>query len=162
MKTSIKILFLAVIMAAISACSAQKRAERHIRRAVELCPEMVQLTAYPIDTFLSVPGYTEQVLVPLTAVMDKGETFVEATEHGTFTVNFIREDSTLCIDYVSDSQQIYFNDTLKYQSVVINPKPPEKGWFDGLGERLAEWITFLIIGMSAAFYLIFKNKKKRN
>lgn len=157
MKTSIKILFLAVIMAAISACSAQKRAERHIRRAVELCPDLVQMTAHPIDTFLSVPGYTDISRVPLVKVFENDAVFV-GTEHGTFALSMDKNDSTLTVSFSADRSEIHYQDTIHHAQVNIpEPKPEERKERSCKG--LSVWLFGIIVGMGLYFYW-FKSDKK--
>lgn len=65
MKTSLKIFLLAVALIVMNGCSAQRRAERLVRRAVALCPELVQVKAHPIDTVLTAPGFADMARVPL-------------------------------------------------------------------------------------------------
>ena len=65
MKTLLKTLLLCAALAVMSGCSAQRRAERHVRKAVALCPELVQAKAHPIDTALTVPAWADCTTLPL-------------------------------------------------------------------------------------------------
>lgn len=158
MKSTLKILLFFVIIVLMNGCCSQRFAERRIRRMVERYPELVQLKQRTIDTFLMVPGYTDNTIIPMSAIAS-GETVCEATDHGTFTVTVNHDDSTVSIGFVADTQAVRYQDTVNYRQIVIAPE--KEGWFDGFGDRISEWIAFLFIGMAIAVYLLrnaLKNK----
>ena len=128
MKTSLKILACVVALAAMTACSAQRRAERQVRRAVALCPELVQVKAHPIDTVFTAPGFTDCAKVSLPNLL-KGETIYEPTGHGTVVVSIIPEDSTLQVSFVATPQKYHYIDTVRYQQVVVGPKTDKRSSF---------------------------------
>lgn len=115
MKTSLKIFLLAVVLAAMPACSAQKRAERHIRKAVALCPEIVQTKAHAIDTVLTAPGFADCTVVPFP---DVGETLYSATDHGTVVVGLGQNDNTLRVGFVAAPQKVHYQDTVQVHQIV--------------------------------------------
>ena len=159
MKTLLKTALICVALIVMTACSAQKRAERHVRKAVALCPELVQLKAHRIDTALTVPGFADMAAVPLKAVL-KQDTLYAATEHGTVVVSLRQSDSALRVGFVAAPRELRFHDTVHYAQVVPRPKPEAKpaGRF---WSRLASWIFGIAIGMSISAYLLrhaLKNK----
>lgn len=159
MKTTLKILFLCVTIALISGCSA----ERRIQRIVKSHPELIEVKMRTLDTFLTVQGYTEQVLIPL-SVLKNGETYTEKTDHGTFVVHVDNTDS-ICIDFIADTQQIRYQDTLKYRQVVISDPDTKKNSGVSFWNRITEWISFLAIGAGLAFYFLlkfFRTNKTKN
>ena len=159
MKNTVKIFLFSLVLVLMNGCCSQKCAERRIRRMVERYPELVQLKQRTIDTFLTVPGYTDCTIIPMSAIAS-GETVCEATDHGTFTVTVNHADSTVSIGFVADTQLVRYQDTVNYRQIVIAPE--KEGWFDGFWDRLSEWITFIFIGAAATVYLLrnaLKNKQ---
>ena len=150
MKTTLKILLLCVTIALISGCSA----ERRIQRIVKSHPELIEVKMRTLDTFLTVQGYTEQVLIPL-SVLKNGETYTEKTDHGTFVVHVDNTDS-ICIDFIADTQKIRYQDTLKYRQVVISDPDTKKNSGVSFWNRITEWVSFLAIGAVLAFYFLLK------
>lgn len=124
MKTLPKILLLCAAIAVMSGCSAQKRAERHVRKAVALCPELLQAKAHPIDTALTVPGFADCAAVSLPEVL-KCDTIYAATDHGTVVVNFSPADSALRVGFVAAPQTIRYRDTVRYAQVTVAPDVPK-------------------------------------
>lgn len=155
MRTTVKILLFFITFALISGCSA----ERRIQRIVKSHPELIEVKMRTLDTFLTVQGYTEQVLVPLSALKN-GETYTEKTDHGTFVVHVDNTDS-ICIDFIADTQQIRYQDTLKYRQVVISDPDTKKNSGVTFWNRITEWISFLAIGAGLAFYFLLKYLKKQ-
>lgn len=147
MKTSIKILFLAVIMAAISACSAQKRAERHIRRAVELCPELAQMKAHIVDTVLTAPAFADVTTVPMVEVM-QGKTVYAPTTHGTVIVK-LRPDSTLKVGFEAAPMPVHYQDTISYAQVVM----PQTEATTSHGSAWM-WIGCFLLGVIISFVVL--------
>lgn len=126
MKTSLKIFLLAVALIVMNGCSAQKRAERHIRKAVALCPELVQVKAHPIDTVLTTPGFADMARVPLPQVL-AGDTLYAATDHGTVVVSLSQSDSSLRVGFVAAPQKIRYKDQVELPQVVIEPTSQARG-----------------------------------
>lgn len=158
MKTSLKIFLLAVALIVMNGCSAQRRAERHLRRAVELCPELAQVKARPIDTTLFAPAWADRTSVPLAQVLG-GETVYTATDHGTVVVSLGDADSTLRVGFVAAPQPVRYRDTLRWRELDPARLQPEKTgnsfWHD-----LALWIIGIGMGMGAAIWLL-RNAIKR-
>lgn len=156
MKTSLKIFLLAAALAVMTGCSAQRRAERHIRKAVALCPELVQVKAHPIDTVLTAPGFADATRVPLTKALS-GETIYAATPHGTFAVSLSQPDSSLRVGFVAAPQKIHYSDNQQYSQVVI----PESGVTRHSGNA---WMVIgcillgIIIGFVVLFWIALKAK----
>ena len=155
MKTTLKILLFAAVLAVMTACSAQKRAERHLRKAVALCPELVQMTAHPIDTALAVPTFTDVATLPLDAIL-RHDTLYAATDHGTVVVSLRQSDSALRVGFVAAPRTIRYRDTLRYAQLVVNPKQPVQA------KDKTGWIEFLIGfacfvgGIAVALYLLLR------
>lgn len=124
MKTSLKIFLLAAALIVMNGCSAQKRAERHIRKAVALCPDLVQLKAHPIDTVLTVPGFADVTTVPMEAVLRYG-TIYAATDHGTVVVSLSQSDSSLRVGFVAVPQKVSYHDTVRLAQVAVESKTGE-------------------------------------
>lgn len=156
MKTSLKILILTVALATMTACSAQRRAERLIRRAVALCPELVQVKAHQIDTVLTTPVWADCAQVPLPKVL-QGDTVFAATDHGTVLVSLCQSDSTLRVGFVAAPQQIRYHDTVELPQVNIEPAAPKHG--GGFWSHFAIWLIGVFIGMGLFCWLIFNVKK---
>ncbi len=146
MKTSLKIFLLAAGLIVMIGCSAQKRAERHMRKAVALCPEMVQVKAHPIDTVLTAPGYADCTTVPLMEVL-QGKTVYAPTDHGTVVVK-LRPDSTLKVGFVAPPIPVRYQDTINYCQVIF-PDTKEK---DGKGSACAWiWMGCILLGIVIGF-----------
>lgn len=126
MKTSLKIFLLAAALIVMNGCSAQRRAERLVRRAVALCPELVQTKAHPIDTVLTAPGFADMARVPLPQVL-AGDTLYAATDHGTVVVSLSDTDSSLRVGFVAAPQKIRYKDRVKIAQVAIEPTPQARG-----------------------------------
>lgn len=118
MKTSLKIILLAAALIVMTGCSAQKRAERHVRKAVSLCPELVQVKAHPIDTVLTVGPWADCTVVPMGDLV-AGETLYTATPHGTIVVSLRKADSTLRVGFIAAPQRIRYQDTVSLSQVVV-------------------------------------------
>lgn len=124
-----RLLSILVLVLILTGCSAQKRAERHMRKAVALCPELVQLKAHPIDTVLTVPGFADATTVPMEAVLQY-DTIYAATDHGTVVVSLSQSDSSLRVGFVAAPQKIHFTDTLRYAQIVSkDPSEQQKRGF---------------------------------
>ena len=145
MKTSLKIYLLFVALIVMSGCSAQKRAERHMRRAVALCPEMVQVKAHTIDTVLTAPGYADCAIVTLADVL-KGYTVYSPTDHGTVIVKLRPADSTLRVGFVAAPIPVRYQDTINYSQVIF-PDTKEK---DGKGSAWI-WMGCILLGIVIGF-----------
>ena len=149
MKTSLKIFLLAAALIVMSGCSAQRRAERHMRKAVSLCPELVQLKAHPIDTVLTVVSWadcTDVAMGDLTA----GETHYTATPHGTIVVSLRKADSTLRVGFIAAPQRIRYHDTIRYSQVTLTDAPeaePEPA-------RVWRGVGLVLLGIVAGFVIL--------
>ena len=157
MKTSLKIALLCVALAVMTACSAQKRAERRVRRAIIECPELVQMKAHPIDTVLTAPAFADVAIVPMQAV-ETGDTIYAATPHGTVVVSLQQHDSTLRVGFVAAPREIHYQDTLRYAQVAINPVPKTKPKNDFFSD-FAVGCLCVAAGFVLALYLIFRKEK---
>jgi len=129
MKNLLKTAIVFSILLVTVSCSTQRMAERKIRRALELCPQLEIKRAYLIDTFLAVPAFTEHVEVPIATVL-RGDTVVAQTEHGQIVVVLDKEDGTLHIDYSIDEQPFHYTDSISYSEVVVTEekRTGEKFW----------------------------------
>ena len=157
MKTSLKIFLLAVAMAAMPACSAQKRAERHVRKAVALCPELVQVKAHPIDTVLTAPGYADCTLVPMGEVL-KGKTIFAATNHGTVVVGPIQADSTLRVGFIAAPQKVRYQDTISYSQVAVVTDPQAGHRSAAVWRSICFTLLGVVIGFVALIVIVLKSK----
>ena len=129
MKTRLFILFLMSL--GLCACDANRRAQRHIRRITERCPELVTVQAHPIDTFIELPPLADSAVMPLAPLLD-GQAVKIQTEQGTFTAT--ATDDSLTVTYEAEPEPVHFSDTLHYSQVVIEAapekkKPPAFMWF---------------------------------
>lgn len=158
MKTSIKILSLAVSLVVMDGCSAQKRAQRQVRRAVEKCPELVQVKAHLIDTVLTVPAFADVTTIPWDLVAT-GDTIYAATPNGTVVVSLSRSDSSLRVGFVAAPQRLYYQDTIHYAQVVVNPKSQTV-----ITGRSWKGFSFFLLGIAAcsACFFLLRNYKKAN
>ena len=149
-------LLMAVALVVTAGCTAQRRAARQVRRAVALCPELVQVKAHPIDTVLTAPAFADCATVPLAAVLAH-DTLYAATPHGTVVVSLRQSDSALRVGFVAAPQQVRYRDTVRYQQVVVNPAPqPASGHrlFDGL----VVWLLGIGLGITLCACLALRNK----
>lgn len=154
MKTGFKILILTIALGVMASCSAQKRAERHIRKAVSLCPDLVQVKARPFDTVLTAPGFADMAAFPL-ASLTNGDTLYAATDHGTVVVSLRQPDSALRVGFVAAPQEIHYQDTIRYSQVHIDPKPVAKE-----GTRFWSGFFIWIFGVGVGIWIfvyLFKN-----
>ena len=149
MKTSLKIFLLAAALIVMTGCSAQKRAERHMRRAVALCPEMVQVKAHTIDTVLTVGPWANCTVVgmgDLTAV----ETLYTATPHGTIVVSLRKADSTLRVGFIAAPQRIRYQDTIRYSHVTLSEAPEA----EPKPTRVWRGVGLVLLGIVAGFVIL--------
>lgn len=153
MKLSCRLLILAISIFAMVSCSAQRRAQRRVRRAVEQCPELVQMKAHTFDTVLSVSGFADCTVIPLADVMSS-DTIYAATDHGTVVVSLRRADSALRVGFVAAPTEYHYQDTINYAQVVVEPEP-EKG-VGGFWNGFAILIFGLGLGAALCFYLLIK------
>lgn len=116
-----RVLAIAALCLALAGCGTQKRAERHLRRAVALWPELVQMKAHHIDTVFTVNLEVDHCTLPL-ATMLTGATIQTHTEQGTF-VAYIEHDS-LEVSYEADPVEVVFQDTIQFQQIA--PETPKK------------------------------------
>lgn len=154
-----RLLSILVLVLILTGCSAQKRAERHMRKAVALCPELVQLKAHPIDTVLTVPGFADVTTVPMEAVLQY-DTIYAATDHGTVVVSLSQSDSSLRVGFVAVPQKVNYHDTVRLAQVAVETKTGESH-----GTRF--WPGFLIwifgigVGLWIFIYLFRIDIKKQ-
>lgn len=150
MKTTVKILLFCVAFS-LTGCSAERRIQRIVRNH----PELIEVKIRTLDTLLTVQGYTDKALVPMSALKN-GETYCEATDHGTFIVRRVDNTDSIRIDFIADTQQIRYQDTLKYRQVVISNPETKKNSGINFWNRITEWISFLAIGAGLAIYFLLK------
>lgn len=157
MKRSLKIALLALALAMLAGCSAQRRAERMVRRATNLCPELVQRQAKPIDVAITAPGWVDYAKMPV-AGLRKGDTLTTATPHGTFTLSLSVADSSLSVGFVAAETTIHYRDTIHYSQVAITGESPEV-------RRARNWTAFLLwlagIGVGAVLILLLTRRNKK-
>lgn len=149
MKTSLKIFLLAAALSVMTACSAQRRAERHMRKAVALCPELVQLKAHPIDTVLTVGPWADCTVVGM-GDLTAGETHYTSTPHGTIVVSIRKADSTLRVGFIAAPQRIRYRDTIRYSQVTLSEAPeaePEP-------TRVWRGVGLVLLGIVAGFVIL--------
>lgn len=153
-----RLLSILVLVLILTGCSAQKRAERHIRKAVALCPELVQMTAHPIDTVLTVPGFADVTTVPMEAVLQY-DTIYAATDHGTVVVSLSQSDSSLRVGFVAAPQKVSYRDTVRWREIDPAKLQPVK---DNGGNHF--WRDFALwiigIGMGIALCIWLRNALK--
>ena len=109
-------LAIVVLCLAMAGCSAQKRAEKHLRRAVELCPELAQMTARPIDTVLTLASPPDSCLLPIAPLIG-GHTLTIDGQNGTFTAH--ADTSAIAIAYRPDTILYRYTDTVWLPQVVV-------------------------------------------
>lgn len=153
-KKALKIALLAAALIVTGGCSARQRAERRVRRAVALCPDMVQVKAHPIEGTATAPAFADVAHVPLRPVMD-GDTLYAATEHGTVAVSLRRADGALRVGFVAAPREVRYTDTLYYSQVQpVAPKPaatPRRG--GGVAWALLGAVVAFGTGMALCFRL---------
>lgn len=146
---------LSVILVCVS-CSAQRRAQRHIHRAIELCPELVQKEVRLIDTTLTAPSFSDRADVPFGAVLAYDSVAVR-TEHGRVMIALDKKGGVLRVEYSGDEQQIRYQDTISYSQVVVQEKKSDGS---GFWSAFSAWIVGAAIGLSLALWMLrnaFKN-----
>lgn len=158
MKTSLKIFLLAAVLGVMTACSAQRRAERQVRKAVALCPELVQVKAHPVDTVLTVHGFTDAVTVQLTDIM-RPDTIYRAAEHGTFVVSRNISNGEVRIGYIAMPQKLRYCDTLHYRQVVLPPQFAQKAK-GGFWSHFALILNGIGIGVALGVWLRIRFRKR--
>lgn len=155
-----RLLAIVVLAAALTGCSAQRRAERHVRRALELCPELAQAKARPIDTTLLAPAFADAASIPLADAL-ACDTVYAATDHGTVVVSLSQPDSSLRVGFVAAPQPVRYRDTLHWREIDPAKAQPEK---DGAGSHfwqdLALWTFGIGMGMALCFWLLRSAIKK--
>ena len=114
-------LFLLLVLMALCACDAKRRAQRRIRRIVERCPELLSVQAHPIDTFIELPPLADSAVMPLAPLLD-GQAVKIQTEQGTFTATATND--SLTVTYEAEQEPVHYEDTLRYSQVVIEDPPP--------------------------------------
>ena len=152
MKTSLKIAVLFVALFAMTACSAQRRAQRLVRRAVALCPELVQMKAHTIDTVLTAPGWADVVSIPVYDVA-VGDTIYAATDHGTVVVSLCQPEGALRVGFVAAPQEIRYQDTVRVPQVINTTPAPKTASGRGFWEGLAICLIGLLAGAWVVIYL---------
>lgn len=156
MKTLLKTLLLCAALAVMNGCSAQKRAERHLRKAVSLCPEMVQVKAHPIDTVLTVGPWADFTYAPMPK---EGETVYAATNHGTVVVSLRQSDSALRVGFVAAPQEIHYRDTIRYAQVSVEAKPQSTARV-GFWKSAVFVLAGVILGFATLLALALLGKPK--
>lgn len=149
MKTSLKIFLLVAALGVMTACSAQKRAERHVRKAVELCPGLVQAKAHPIDTVLTVGPWADCSVVPMGDLV-AGETLYTATPHGTIVVSLRKADSTLRLGFIAAPQRIRYQDTVRYAQVIV----PDGTEAEPEAAHVWRGVGLVLLGIVAGFVIL--------
>ena len=135
MKRLLKIFVLAMTLVVTASCSAQYRAQRHMRRAIELCPELAQIRTHSIDTLLVVPGYQDIARVP----MENDQA-----------------DSTITVGYTADPTEIHYQDTISYTEVIVPPDQDDKAFW----KKILTWILGVGAGMALTLWLLRYATKK--
>ena len=114
-------LAIVVLCLAMAGCSAQKRAEKHLRRAVELCPELTQMTARPIDTVFTLASPPDSCLLPIAPLIG-GHTITINGQNGTFTAH--ADTSAIAISYRPDTILYRYTDTVWLPQVTVTETAP--------------------------------------
>ena len=156
MKTNLKILLLAAVLVVMTACSAEKRAARRVRRAVAECPGLVQVKAHPIEGTVTAPAFADAATLPLAAVLQH-DTLYAATQHGTVVVSLRQSDSALRVGFVAAPREIRYQDTVRYAQVEILPDGHAHEASHEGREFLAGVLCFAA-GIAAALYLLLRKK----
>ena len=110
------VIALLVLCLALAGCSAQRRAERKVRRAVELCPELVQLKAHPIDTVFTLAALPDSCRVPIVALRQDAPLAIRAA-HGIFTAH--ADTAEISIAYFPDTLSYRYTDTVWLPQVTV-------------------------------------------
>lgn len=149
MKNFLKTSLIIALCLTLTACSVQKRAERHIRKAVALCPELVQTTAHPIDTVLTVQGFADATYIPLHDILS-GDTLYKATEHGTFLVSMDRKTSEIRVGFIAAPRHVRLTDTVHYAQVAYMPHAQQAA------KGTPAWVVFvgIIVGVAVGIIVI--------
>ena len=109
---------------ALSGCSVQRRAERKVRRAVELCPGLVVPKAHPIDTVLTLASPPDSCLLPIAPLIG-GHTITINGQNGTFTAH--ADTAAIAIAYRPDTILYRYTDTVWLPQVTVaETAPPAK------------------------------------
>lgn len=156
MKRLLKIFVLAMTLVVTASCSAQYRAQRHMRRAIELCPGLVLKQSHMVDTFLPVPSFTDHAEMPFGAVL-LGDTVTANTDHGKVTVIVDREEGLLHMDFSVDEQQIHYSDTVEYSQVVVQE---DKTGGNNFWSVFSGWLVGAAIGIGFALWMLRNALKK--
>lgn len=151
MRNIFKILLFCIAFVLVSGCSAKRLAERKVRRAVELCPELVQLKAHPIDTTLTAHAFTDHTEVPIMSVL-LCDSIITRTDHGKVTLRVDREEGTLKVDFTADPQQVRYQDTIQIREVTVRPKEKGTGWTSE--DRISLWTCIFLLGAAVAMWLL--------
>ena len=109
-------LAIVVLCLAMAGCSAHRRAERHLRRAVELCPELAQMTARPIDTVFTLASPPDSCLLPIAPLIG-GHTITVSGQNGTFTAH--ADSVTIAVAYRPDTLSYRYTDTVWLPQVAV-------------------------------------------
>ena len=160
MKPTLKIALLALALVMFTGCSAQRRAERLVRRAVNLCPALVQMKAYHVDTVLTAPAFADKVAMPLSKVLTT-DTLYAATDHGTFVVSVSQSDSSLSVGFVAAPQRIHFQDTVRY-SQVVTPDAVQESRAVRAWRNFAWWLAGFGISLALCVWVLGKILKNNN
>ena len=115
------VIALLALCLAMAGCSAQRRAERHLRRAVELCPELAQMTARPIDTVFTLASPPDSCLLPIAPLIG-GHTITINGQNGTFTAH--ADTSAIAVAYRPDTLSYRYTDTVWLPQVVVTETAP--------------------------------------
>ena len=153
MKTAAKFLLMAVLVAGITSCSAEKRAARRVRRAVAECPELVQVKAHPIAGTVTAPGFADVATLPLAAVLQH-DTLYAATQHGTVVVSLRQSDSALRVGFVAAPRDLHYADTLYSSQVVLNTEPKAQAKGGGVAWVLLAVVSAFGAGLALCFHLL--------
>lgn len=138
---------------AMAGCSAQRRAQRKVRRAVELCPELVQMKAHHIDTVLTLASLPDGCRLPI-AALHQADTLTIRASHGTFTAH--ADTAEISVAYFPDTLSYRYADTVWLPQVVVEPqaKHPERhhwkllaGFVLGVGFSIATIYAALKLDM---------------
>ncbi len=155
MKRLLKIFVLAMTLVVTASCSAQYRAQRHMRRAIELCPELAQIRTRSIDTLLVVPGYQDIARVPMENVFQYDTLYLD-TDHGTISLSFDQADSTITVGYTADPAEIHYHDTISYTEVIVPPDQDGNAFW----KKILTWILGVGAGMALTLWLLRYATKK--
>lgn len=155
MKRLLKLFVLAMTLVVTASCSVQYRAQRHMRRAIELCPELAQIQSHSIDTILVVPGYQDIIRVPMENAFKYDTLFLD-TDHGTISLSFDQNDSTITVGFTADPTEVHYQDTVNYSQVKMLPSQDN---VNDLGSGILVCIICIGFGMVLALWLL-RNVRK--